>query len=261
MQASHGVGEVLVRTGGWSAKVLLHRLLESFQWVCQINKSLPSIQPGGEGHISTIRVRLLHASVRQRIMKLAQFKPTYYDMGKYGVPVNTLDSIHSLTTFCVNPPILQLPKMGIYRTQREEDDYVALFRYIAHIIGGPTEYFSTSGKTRAAMERMYLHEFMVTKTSGIVGHNFVKCLENLPPLLNFSKDFLEAGSRWFNGDEFCNELGMGRPGWYHYVLAMGLVGIVMMLSFLQEIFPLLDRFMIEASSLRLPCQTRQSTDM
>ncbi|KAL9037253.1 MAG: hypothetical protein Q9214_005781 [Letrouitia sp. 1 TL-2023] len=217
-QAATGVVEVLVRTGGFSTRVLLHRLMETFQWLLQVTHGLSCIQPHGEGHASTVRIRLLHASVRQRIMKLVQSRPEYFNVEKYGVPVNTLDSIHSITTFCCNPMWFQLPKMGIVPKQQEVDDYIALFRYIAYLLATPTEYFETSEKAKAVMESMYLHELEPTPTSKIVGYNFVKCLEDLPPM-NISKEFIEAGSRWFNGNELCDALDLGRPGWSAFITA------------------------------------------
>lgn len=244
LKAATGVVEVLVRTGGFSTKVLLHRLMETFQWLIQVTHGLSSIQPHGEGHASTIRVRLLHASVRQRIMKLVQSRPEYFNVEKYGVPVNTLDSIHSITTFCCNPMWFQLPKIGIVPRRQEIDDYIALFRYVAYLLATPTDYFETAEKAKAVMESMYLHELEPTQTSKVVGYNFVKCLEDLPPL-NISKEFIEAGSRWFNGNELCDALDIGRPGWYHYTLIIGLTGVVMTLSFLQRLIPAFDRFMIK----------------
>lgn len=236
--------EVLVRTGGFSTRVLLHRLMETFQWLLQVTHSLPSIKPGGEGHTSTIRVRLLHSSVRQRIMKLVQSRPDYFNVEKYGVPVNTLDSIHSITTFSCNPMWFQLPKMGIVPTQQEKDDYVALFRYLAYLLGTPTDFFETSDKAKKLMESMYLHELETTATSKVVGYNFVKCLEDLPPM-NISKAFIEAGSRWFNGHALCDELDIGRPGWYHYSLMVSLCGVVKTLEIFQRLIPPFDRLMTD----------------
>ena len=246
-QASTGPVEVLVRTGGFSTKVLLHRLMETFQWLLQVTSEISAIQPHGEGHASTIRVRLLHASVRQRIMKLVQSHPEYFNVEKYGVPVNTLDSIHSITVFCCSPMWFQLPKLGIVPRQEEVDDYIALFRYIAYLLATPTEYFETSEKAKAVMESMFWHEIEPTPTSKVISYNFIKCLEDLPPM-NISKGFIEAGSRWFNGNELCDALDVGRPEWYHYVPVVGLRWAVMTLAFLQRTIPPLDRFMVEVRS-------------
>ena len=233
--------------------------METFQWLLQVTHGLSSIQPHGEGHASTIRVRLLHASVRQRIMKLVQSRPEYFNVEKYGVPVNTLDSIHSITTFCCNPMWLQLPLMGITPRQQEVDDYIALFRYIAYLLATPAEYFETTEKAKAVMESMYLHELELTQTSKIVGYNFVKCLEDLPPM-NISKEFIEAGSRWFNGHEPCDALDLGRPGWYHYTLMIGLNWIVVALAFVQRRIPAFDRFMIRVRPSQICCPWSRMAD-
>ncbi|KAG6357034.1 hypothetical protein INS49_014910 [Diaporthe citri] len=237
--AASGVVEVLVRTGGFSTRVLLRRLLETFQFILQATKSLEAIKPGGEGHITTVRVRLLHSSVRQRIMKLAKSRPDYFDVDKFGVPVNKLDSIHSITTFACNHMWLQLPQMGVHPNQQETADYIALFRYLGYILGTPHHYFDTVPKAKAVMESMLIHELRVTPTSLIVGHNFVECLKDLPPF-NISAQFIEAGSRVLNGDELCDSLGLGRPGWYSYACFKGHCWLVQVLALAQHNIPSLD---------------------
>jgi hypothetical protein len=251
--ASTGVVEVLVRTGGFSTRMLWGRLLETFQWLLQVTRSIDAVKPGdktrssGEGFKSTIRVRLLHSSVRWRVLQLASRRPEYYDISQFGIPVNTMDSIHSITTFACNPMFLQLPKMGIQPRRDEIDDYLALFRYLAHAIGTPTEYFSTPEQARAVMESCYFHELNMTETSKTVAYNFVRCVESLPPPLIISRGFIEAGSRWLNGHQLCDELGLGRPGWFSYVVFAGHCVLVTVLAWAQRLVPLFDNFMIEVS--------------
>lgn len=93
------ITEVLARTGGFSPKVAKHRLYETTQHILQVTSSLPSIQQLGEGFASSLRVRLLHASVRRRILALAAQKPSYYLVEEYGIPVNDLDCIGTIATF------------------------------------------------------------------------------------------------------------------------------------------------------------------
>jgi len=69
------VTEVLSRTGGFSTKVAKGRMYETTQHILQVTNSIESIKPGGAGHASTVRVRLLHAAVRRRILKMAKEKP------------------------------------------------------------------------------------------------------------------------------------------------------------------------------------------
>ncbi|KAI1756100.1 hypothetical protein F4782DRAFT_550034 [Xylaria castorea] len=242
--AASGVVEVLVRTSGFSTRVLLHRLLETFQWLLQVTESLSAIQPKGSGHISTVRIRLLHSSVRQRILKMVENRPEYFDVETHGVPVNTLDSIHSIATFCCNHMWLQLPRMGVYPTEQEKVDYIALFRYLGYLLATPDEYFITVDQAKATMESMLVHELKVTQTSQIVCFNFIKCLVDLPPF-NVSKEFIEAGSRVLNGDELCNQLKMGRPGWVSYMCFKGHCWLVSALAMAQRLSPMIDRWIIE----------------
>ncbi|KAM0257759.1 hypothetical protein ACHAQJ_004210 [Trichoderma viride] len=234
-----GVVEVLVRTGGFSTKVLLRRLLETFQLILQVTQSLESIQPGGEGHTTAIRVRLLHSAVRERILKLAETRPEYFDVKKFGVPVNTLDSIHSIATFCCNHMWLQLPQMGVYPTEQEKADYIALWRYIGHLQATPQEYFASVAKAKATMESMVLHELKITDTSLIVGHNFVECVKDLSPI-NISAGFIEAGSRALNGDILCDALGFERPGLLSYACWRGHCWFVRTLAQVQRWIPAVD---------------------
>ncbi|KAJ4267009.1 hypothetical protein NW762_003107 [Fusarium torreyae] len=146
--ASTGVVEVLARTGGFSTRVLRRRLLETFQLVLQVTHSLDHVKPGGPGHRSIVRVRLLHSMVRQQILKVAASKCRFFDQERHGIPINTLDSIHAIATFSCNHAWLQLPLMGITPEPQEVEDYIALWRYVAYVIGAPQEHFTSANKER-----------------------------------------------------------------------------------------------------------------
>lgn len=246
--ASTGVVEVLVRTGGFSTRFLWGRLLETFQWLLQVTHEIDSMKPGGEGFKSTIRVRLLHSSVRERILQLAKRRPDYYDEAHYGIPINAMDSIHSITTFACNPMFLQLPYLGIQPRPDEIRDYLALFRYISYVIGVNHDYFSTPESAKAIMQSCYAHELNLTETSKVVAYNFLACIESLPPPLTISRGFIEAGSRWINGHEFCDEVGLGRPGILSYIAFVGCCSLVIVMAWAQRLIPAFDRFMIQVSS-------------
>ncbi|KAL8829747.1 MAG: hypothetical protein Q9191_001840 [Dirinaria sp. TL-2023a] len=244
--ASSGVAEILIRTGGFSTRVLLHRLFETFQWVLQCTQSITSIQPGGVGHTSTIRVRLLHASVRQRILKLTSARPDYYDANRYGIPINALDSIHSISLFCASPMWQQLPRQGIRPRADETADYVALFRYLGYLSATPPEYFASPSRAKATMESLLYYEVNPSATGKVLGNNFVECLRDVSPM-NISKEFIEAGSRWMNGDEVCDALGMGRLGLYYSTLMVGHCMLNWGLCWAQRMVPALDRWVIATS--------------
>lgn len=243
--ASTGVTEVLARTGGFKTAVLLKRLMETFQWLLQVTDTLKSIQPGGTAWKSTIRVRLLHCSVRGRILKMSKTRPDYFDLAEHGIPANVLDSVHSITTFACLPIFSQLPQLGIKPGKQETADYIALFRYLSYLLGTPDEYVATPEQARATMESMMAHEVHTpTETSRDLGANLMAAVEDLPPF-NVSRQFLEAGARVFNGDAFCDGLGLGRPAWHSYAAWKTFCWILVALAKLQQVCPPLDRYVVK----------------
>lgn len=215
------VVETLARTGGFSTAVARHRLFETTQHILQCTKSVESIQPGGDGFASTIRVRLLHASVRHRILKLAESRPEYYDKETLGIPINDIDSVATIVSFSAALIWLSLPRQGIYLRERESTDYIALWRYIAYLIGCPTTgYFETPEQAKAIFESLLLHELEPTRTSQVLANNVIKSLQDRPPSYA-SADFLVAGARWLNGDKLCDALALPRPSLYYSALMAG----------------------------------------
>ncbi|KAK5175029.1 uncharacterized protein LTR77_000165 [Saxophila tyrrhenica] len=214
------VVETLARTGGFSTKVARGRLFETTQHILQCTKSLESLQPGGDGFASTIRVRLLHAAVRKRIMTLHATNPSYYDLESWGVPINDLDSMATISTFSATLIWLSLPRQGIYLRQQEITDYIALWRYIAHLIGCPTNPFATPSQAKRVTEALLLYEVHPTPTSRILANNIIKSLEDQPPGYA-SADFLIASARWLNGNDLCDALGLARPSLYYWALMAG----------------------------------------
>ncbi|MCJ1402258.1 hypothetical protein MMC11_005478 [Xylographa trunciseda] len=239
------VVETLARTGGFSTKVARHRLFETTQHILQCTQSLQSIQPGGAGFASSIRVRLLHAAVRQRIMKLARQRPEYYDIEKWGIPINDLDCIATIGTFSATLVWLAFPRQGIWLRQQEIIDYIALFRYIGYLMGTPNDYFETPEKARTIMESLLLYEIDPTETSKILANNVIRSLAAQPPQYA-STAMLEANSRWLNGNELCDALGLGRPGFYYWALVAGQCLFFMAICYTYRSIPYLDRRKIAA---------------
>jgi hypothetical protein len=245
--SASGVVEVLVRTGGFSERNLLRRLKETFHWLIEVTRNVQSIQPGGKGHADTIRVRLLHAQVRQRILALSKQKPDYYDETKFGIPINTLDSVHSISTFCCSPLLSQLPKIGISPSESEIRDYIALFRYLAYLLGVPQHFFESVEQAKKIMDAMAEYESRPNATSRIVAGNFIRTVTSTTPQ-SVSVGFIAAGSRSLNGDVLCDALGICRPGWIHYATFQGCCWFAVTMSHLQWWFPALDEALIYVSN-------------
>lgn len=240
------VVETLSRTGGFGAKVVRRRLLETLQHVLQVNNSAEGMKPGGDGQVSCVRVRLLHSSVRSKILSLIEQNPEYYDIEEYGTPVNDLDCIGTINTFCSSVVWLGLPRQGIYPSQQDIEDYIALWRLVAYYMGTPTEPFESPVKARAMMESLLISEIDPTETGKILAKNIIIGLENTAPAYA-SKEFMEAMSRLLNGDQLSNELDIPRPNLYYRMLIWGYVFWVMAVSFIVPKIWFLDRMMISVS--------------
>ena len=238
------VVETLARTGGFSTKVARRRLFETTQHILQCTRSLESIQPGGAGHASSIRVRLLHAAVRQRILKLAEQRPSYYSVEDWGIPVNDLDQIATIGTFCATLIWISFPRQGIFLREQEKEDYVALWRYIGYLLGTPTDRFETTAKAKAVMESLLYNEIHPSEMSQILANNIIRSLEKQPPTYA-SPDMLIASARWLNGNELGDCLGLPRVSWYYWALMTGQCLFFMGLCYSYRAIPSLDRRHIE----------------
>ena len=214
------VVETLARTGGFSPKVARRRLFETTQHILQCTRSLDGIKPGGEGFASSIRVRLLHAAVRQRILQLAAHRPEYYSVEKWGVPINDLDSIATIGTFSATLIWLSFPRQGIFLREQEVKDYIALWRYIGYLVGCPTDSFAAPQTAKAFMETLLMFEISPTHTSKALASNIILSLADQPPAYA-STDMLVASARWLNGSELSDRLGLPRPNLYYWLLVAG----------------------------------------
>ncbi|KAL2129869.1 hypothetical protein VTI74DRAFT_7200 [Chaetomium olivicolor] len=174
---SSRVVETLTRTGGFGVHVARHRLLETFQHVLEVTHSPASLRPGGKGFASSIRVRFLHASVRRRILSLARSNPSYYPLSAHGIPINDLDSLATILAFSAALVWIAFPRQGIFLRSHEAEDYLALWRYVAHLLGCPTTpYLSTPRSTKALMESLLLSELSPSPTSQLLANNLILAL-------------------------------------------------------------------------------------
>lgn len=234
------VTETLARTGGFSPKVARGRLFETTQHILQCTKSLQSLQPGGDGWASTIRVRFLHSAVRRRILKLAEARPEYYNVKEYGIPINDLDSIGTICVFSATLIWMSFPRQGIFLRKQETEDYVALWRYIAYVIGCPDEYFATAQKAKATMESVFESEVHPNEMGALLANNIIKSIENEPPTYE-SADMLSASARWLNGPSLSDALKLPNPGLYYWVLMAGQCLFIMGICYTYRAIPSWDK--------------------
>jgi hypothetical protein len=137
----------------------------------------------------------------------------------------------------------QLPKMRINPTADEIEDYIALFRYLGHLLGVPQALFDTTARARKIMEVMMEHESQPTTSSQTVARNFIQTITSTRPH-KLSRGFVAAGARYMNGDEICDKLGIQHPNPLHYATFHGCRWLAITLCHLQRSCMAIDRLII-----------------
>ena len=153
-----------------------------------------------------------HVAVRQRLLAIPNLHPAFLDTTLHGIPINTFDSILTLTFFCCNPIWIQLPQLGIILNENEAEDLVALFRYLAYLLGVPTEYFASAAMARKTMKTIKDGKAPPSESSKKITQDFIAAFAEKAPY-NISRGFLQAGIRAMNPGPVCDALGVEVVGW------------------------------------------------
>lgn len=223
-----------------------HRFFETFQLILQVTKGLDDVKPGGDSFAAIIRVRLLHAAVRNRILKLASQRPGYFDEKTFGVPINDLDSMQSLCAFTADLLWVGLPRQGVFVSKNEVNDLLALWRWVGYVIGAPCEVLETPERAHAVMESIMWEARKPSKNSKILVANALEALDGVSPVYA-SKSYWAAGGRWLNGPELCDDLGIQKPSLYYTALIAGQCWLFIVSSYLSYLSPSFDRWKIKVS--------------
>ena len=114
------------------------RLMETTQFVLDC-MSAEAMEVQGEGWRAAVRVRLLHATMRQRLLEktrlsFAKLADPPYVEERDGVPISQEDYTATLTSFS-GAPMFNLMKVGVRPTLQECEDYTALWKVIGYYLG------------------------------------------------------------------------------------------------------------------------------
>lgn len=105
-----------------------HRLAETGRFVTAVC-ARAGLRVGAPGWTITLRVRLMHAQVRQLVRATGR-----YDEAAWGVPINQHDMLSTILLFStVFTEGLEM--LGLQVSEGEKEDYIQLWRLVAWIIG------------------------------------------------------------------------------------------------------------------------------
>lgn len=114
------------------------RLLETIEFFldCMGDQAM---EVGGKGWAATVRVRLLHTTMRRRLLDQTRYQlktkgHSIYDTSKEGVPISQEDMVGTLTSFAA-VPLICLQKYGVTPSQQECEDWTALWQVIGYYLG------------------------------------------------------------------------------------------------------------------------------
>lgn len=134
--ASPGGNKPLALSGALTQRAP-RRLNETSRYVRAV--LLPrGLAPGNEGYALTVRVRLMHARVRQLALRDAR-----WNTAAHGIPINQHDM--AATTLLFSEMLLQgLETLGVPIREHEGDAVTHLWRYAGHLMGVDPELLPTS---------------------------------------------------------------------------------------------------------------------
>lgn len=126
------------------------RLMETTQFVLDC-MSKDAMETDNSGWRSAVRVRLLHATMRSRLLarvrgEMSKLSDPPYREDRDGVPLSQEDMAGTLASFS-GAPLLNVMKVGIMPSLQECEDYTALWKVIGYYMGKQQ---SKSGSSRSA---------------------------------------------------------------------------------------------------------------
>lgn len=109
------------------------RMQETGRWFLAAT-SPGALRRNGTGFRETVRVRLMHAGVRKRILQSGE-----WDREAWGVPINLTDTAYGVSGEFSTIPLAAMRDAGLHFTDRDLDDIQHLWRYIGHLLGVPND--------------------------------------------------------------------------------------------------------------------------
>ncbi len=223
-QAS-AINQTLLQTGALQDGAQ-RRVAHTTAWWMDVTE-VGGLRPGAAGFEMTLRVRLMHAMVRQRLLR-----GETWSTAQWGLPVNQLDMQATYLAFSVVHLVaLQTTGMWLSRDQREA--VMHLWRLIGWVMGVEDELLCLS----EAHGRQTLLHNMLTQASADEGSvKLARALMDEPlgrhyagPLAPWAGPFNKARHlslvRWFVGADGMRALGLPMSLPWYPLLCMAPLGV------------------------------------
>ncbi|ATD72451.1 MULTISPECIES: oxygenase MpaB family protein [Gordonia] len=188
------------------------RSVEVGEWLSQV------ITPGGmrrdgDGFAYTVRVRMIHAHVRQMLWKRGD-----WDEKAWGVPIPQPYMAFTIAEFG-HIAIAAMHTLGVRFTDRELEDIYHLWRYVGHVVGMSPELNPSCEADHVRIEELYRltspgpgpddHDFVVALTEDYLVPELANVLPGPRVLRNrLATNIMYGLQRVFIGDHDADALGI-----------------------------------------------------
>ena len=155
-------------------KHVMRRLIDTGAMITAcVHGGADALKPGGAGWKAALQVRVLHAKVRQRLLARK-----YWNRKEWGVPINQEDMAAKLLAFSYNVLVGIELVAGSPLPQQEQEDYMALWRYIGWVLGvetrGKLDPCRSVPHAKATLESVIMHLLDPDEHSVAVAHHLLK---------------------------------------------------------------------------------------
>lgn len=144
---NHVAGKPLAFTGRYASNAAV-RSLEVAAWLTPVTTP-GGLLPGADGFTRTVRVRMIHAHVRNHL----DDNPDW-DHAAWGLPIPQSFMAFTLAEFC-SVALKAMRTLGVRFTHREIDDILHLWRYVGHLVGVAPELTPITMAEYDAIEDLY----------------------------------------------------------------------------------------------------------
>lgn len=185
------------------------RTIEVASWLVEAS-STGGLRRFGKGFDLTVRVRIIHALVRQALCDDPR-----WDEPAWGVPICQAYLAYTLVEFCLIP-LRGMAAIGAAFLPHEVAAYYARWRYIGHLLGIRADLLATNQAEQEALEQLYLMtrpemDDYCRDLVGAINREFlVPEIEQLLPrrVHAWAPTIVHALERVFLGDQIAEELAI-----------------------------------------------------
>ncbi|MFN8237855.1 MAG: oxygenase MpaB family protein [Chitinophagales bacterium] len=131
--ANSDISKPLVFTGALKGDSTFDRISETSQFWYDVTRR-GALEKGAKGYKSAIRVRMMHAMVRQRLLMHPK-----WDSEKWGWPINEADSLATNVGFSM-AMVYGCTWLGYYLPNKDIEAVLHLWRYIGYLMGDDTDW-------------------------------------------------------------------------------------------------------------------------